>query len=475
MPVKTVRFYTFSLLLADSISVLLAFTIAYILRVQLDTRPLVNQITALDFFGTFLLLLPFWLVTFWALGLYSPRVYQRRLTEYGKLVMASFIGILIVIGYAFVINEPVFPARLVAGYAAILVFLLLVLFREILRTIRDTLYIYGIGTQRVLIIGNNEATADIAKNLAITHRSGYRVVAIAGKAPPHTSARVFTSVNAALDKLKDMRITTIIQTSLYDDPAKNQQIMNAAQERHLQYSFIPGEAEFYSGKNITDVFLGYPMISVYQTPLVGWGEVAKRIFDLALITISAPVWVPFMAIVTLLQIIFNTGPIFFKSKRLGLHGKTIYTYKFRSMVWKYCGENAEKIFADMGRDDLVAEYIKYRKVEHDPRITWFGNILRKTSIDELPQLFNVILGQMSLVGPRPIIKEEKPYYKNRAPLLFSVRPGITGLWQVSGRSDLSFNERVELELYYAQNWSFWLDIKILIKTIGVVLFGKGAK
>jgi undecaprenyl-phosphate galactose phosphotransferase len=251
--------------------------------------------------------------------------------------------------------------------------------------------------------------------------------------------------------------------------------MNAAMERHLQYSFIPGESEFYSGKNQTDIFLGYPMISVYQTPLVGWGEVVKRIFDMTMIIVSSPVWVPFMLLMMALQKIFNPGPIFYKSKRLGLHGKTIYTYKFRSMMQKYSGEKAEDIFAKMGRDDLVSEYIAHRKVKHDPRITWFGNILRVTSIDELPQIFNVIIGEMSLVGPRPIIKEERTYYKHRAPLLFSVRPGITGLWQVSGRSDLSFNERVELELFYAQNWSFWLDIKILFKTIGAVVARRGAE
>ncbi len=475
MPVKTVRLYTFALLVADSIAVLLAFSAAYVLRVQLDSRPLVNQITALDFFNTFLILLPFWVLTLWAIGLYSPQVYQRRLTEYGKLFVASFVGILLVIGYAFVIDEPVFPARLVAVYAGILVFLLLLLFREILRTIRDTLYIYNIGVQRVMIIGSNDATADITENLAITHRSGYRVVAVAGKAPANTSAVVFKSVDDALSELGNLRVTTIIQTSLYDDPERNQKIMNAAQERHLQYSFIPGEAEFYSGKNQTDVFLGYPMISVYQSPLIGWGEVAKRIFDLALIIISAPLWIPFFLLIALLQKIFNPGPVFYKSKRLGLHGKTIYTYKFRSMIWKYCGEKAEDIFAIMGRDDLVEEYKKFRKVKNDPRITGFGNILRITSIDELPQIFNVIIGEMSLVGPRPIIKEEKGFYKNRAPLLFSVRPGVTGLWQVSGRSDLSFNERVELELFYAQNWSFWLDIKILFKTVGAVLLHRGAE
>ena len=129
----------------------------------------------------------------------------------------------------------------------------------------------------------------------------------------------------------------------------------------------------------------------------------------------------------------------------------------------------------MGRDDLVREYTKYRKVKHDPRITRFGRFLRATSLDELPQLLNVLRGDLSLVGPRPILPQELRLYLGRGSLLHSVKSGLTGLWQVSGRSDLPFEKRVELELFYAQNWSFWLDIKILFKTIGVVLFRSGAK
>lgn len=475
MPVKSVRFYTLSLLVADIGAILLAFTISYILRVQYDTRPLANSVYAADFFMTFLTLVPFWIIILWALGLYSPQVYQKRLTEYGKLAIGSFLGILTVFGYAFVINQPVFPARLVAVYAVVLVFILLLVFREILRFVRDTLYFYGKGVQRVLIIGNNDATVDIAENLAVTYRSGYRVVAIAGKASKHTSAITYRSVENALKDLDKLQIDTIIQTSLFDSPENNQRIMHAAQERHIQYCFIPGEAEFYSGKNQVDVFLGYPIISVYQTPLIGWGEVAKRIFDLVFIIVLSPFWLTLIGLLALLQKITNPGPIFFKSPRLGLYGKEIGTYKFRSMKKEYSGADAIAIFKQMGREDLAKQYAKTRKIENDPRITTFGKLLRKTSLDELPQLFNVIRGEMSLVGPRPIIKDEKPFYKNRAPLLFSVRPGITGLWQVSGRSDLSFAERVELELYYAQNWSFLLDIRILLKTIRVVLLRRGAK
>jgi undecaprenyl-phosphate galactose phosphotransferase len=142
---------------------------------------------------------------------------------------------------------------------------------------------------------------------------------------------------------------------------------------------------------------------------------------------------------------------------------------------QYGSQDAAKEFREMGREDLAKEYEKYRKVSNDPRITKFGKFLRDSSLDELPQLFNVIKGELSLVGPRPILPQEMNMAKGRTALLHSVKSGVTGLWQVSGRSELSFDERIELELYYAQNWSFWLDLKILIKTVVVVFQKRGAK
>ena len=126
-------------------------------------------------------------------------------------------------------------------------------------------------------------------------------------------------------------------------------------------------------------------------------------------------------------------------------------------------------------EDLAAEYKRDHKVRNDPRITRFGNFLRLTSLDELPQVFNVVKGDLSLVGPRPILPQEVKFSEGKAALLHSVKSGVTGLWQVSGRSELSFDERIELETFYAQNWSFWLDIKILFKTIAVVIRKQGAR
>lgn len=480
MPTRSARLYSIALLTGDFFTLLIAFILAYIVRVQFDHRPLVAQIHGLEFLGNALVLIPLWLIAFASLGLYSSRIYTKRLVEAGKLFIGSSIGILIVIGYAFVVDQPVFPARLVAVYAFAASFLLLVFCREFLRQIRTTLFRYGKGISRVLIIGTSAAVSDIVAHLNDTKHSGYHIAAIAGPKrviPKDWQGHHYSSADAALKQLQQKHITTIIQTDLYEDSSRNQRILSAAQSLHISYSFIPGEAEFYSGKNTVDVFLGYPMISVYQTPLVGWGEIVKRLFDIIAVSAGIIILSPVLALLIILQKILNPGPIFYINKRLTKYAEPFGVFKFRSMRPEFGKKDAIEDFKSMGREDLVQEYKTHRKVVSttDPRTTRFGHFLRNYSLDELPQIINVLRGEMSLVGPRPIEPIEIQLYKGRSPLLHSVKPGITGLWQVSGRNDLTFGQRVDLELYYAQNWSFWLDIKILFKTIPVLLKKTGVR
>lgn len=475
MPTKSARSYSIALIITDFLILVLAFSLAYTIRTQFDDRPLVADVSAIDFLFSALLLAPLWQVVFWFLGLYSSSIYSKRLAEVGRLFVGAFIGILLVLGYAFVIDQPVLPARLVAVYAFLGAFLLLVFGREFMRQFRTALFRAGVGINRVMIFGDSEAITDIAENLDDTRHSGFQVVALVcpKKLLPNAfSGEHFVAAEQALKAIKSARVDTIIQTDLYDSAERNQKILGVAQNNHINYSFIPGEPEFYSGKNTVDVFLGYPIINVHQTPLAGWGEVGKRIFDLIVTSIILIILSPVLVVIIILQKTFNHGPIFYISKRLTRYSKPIGVYKFRSMDARYGKRDAAVEFREMGREDLAMEYGKYRKVENDPRITRFGQFLRVTSVDELPQLFNVMKGDLSLVGPRPILPQELPLYRGRGALLHSVKSGVTGLWQVSGRSSLSFDKRVELELYYAQNWSFWLDIKILFKTFGA-LFKKG--
>jgi exopolysaccharide biosynthesis polyprenyl glycosylphosphotransferase len=478
MPTKNTKFYSLILIFADFLVLLAAFILAYVLRVQYDPRPLLIPIYAREYISSFAMIAPFWIIIFASLGLYKSSTYNRRLVEWSKVAIGTFIGILMIIGWQYASGHELFPARLVAVYALAIAFISIILEREILRITRSLLFHFGRGISRVLVVGNSDATRDIADSLAETHRSGYKIVAIAGPKkviPSGLEVAHFVSVDTALKQIKQLGITTIIQTDLYDSADRNQRILGAAQVNHISYNFIPGEAEFYAGKNTIDVFLGYPMITVSQTALIGWGAIAKQFFDAIVSLLLVIILSPVFLLLILLQLILNRGPVFYLSKRLSQFSNPIDLIKFRSMGATYGKKDAAIEFREMGREDLAVEYETNRKVEDDPRITKFGRFLRSTSLDELPQLFNVLKGDLSLVGPRPILPQEVRFAPNRTALLHSVKSGVTGLWQVSGRSNLSFEERIELELFYAQNWTFWLDIKILFKTLAVVLNKRGAK
>ena len=480
MPSRNTKFYSLILMAADFIVLALVFSVAYYARTQLDHRALLHTVYAKEYLASFLAVAPIWILIFASLGLYSSQIYTRRLVEWSRIALGSLIGVLLIIGWEYTTGGHFFPARLVAWYVLIGSALSIIFAREVLRFVQHQLFRYGRGVSRVLIIGNSAATADIMEALASTHKSGYQIVAFAGPAkllPAHLGIVHYSRVEEALKNIKKHHITTIIQTDLYDSEDRNQKILGAAQVNHIQYNFIPGEPEFYTGKNTVDVFLGYPMITVSQTPLIGWGGIVKRLFDLVATSIIVVILSPLFLLLIILQKIINgpSFPVFYAANRLTKGAQPFGMLKFRSMNPKYGSKDAVQDFIDMGRPELAAEYEKNRKILScpDPRITPFGHFIRKTSLDELPQLFNVLKGDLSLVGPRPIEPIELTRYRDRGALLLSVRSGITGLWQVSGRNSLTFDQRVELELYYAQNWSFWLDLRIMLKTPGALLRRRG--
>ncbi|WP_270360430.1 sugar transferase [Eubacterium sp. AF05-24] len=186
----------------------------------------------------------------------------------------------------------------------------------------------------------------------------------------------------------------------------------------------------------------------------------KRIFDfisaLSLFIIISPIFL----IIAIAIKVDSKGPVFFKHMRVGKNGKPLPTYKFRTMVTT---------------PEQKKEYEENFKLENDPRITKIGKILRKTSLDELPQLLNIIIGNMSVVGPRPVVQKELEKFGDQVDKLLSVTPGLTGYWQANGRSNTTYEERVAMELYYVDHCSIWLDIKIIFQTIGAVIRKEGAK
>lgn len=198
-------------------------------------------------------------------------------------------------------------------------------------------------------------------------------------------------------------------------------------------------------------------------------DFVKRIIDIIIGVIGLIICLPIFVIIGIIIKIDSKGPIFFKHKRIGKHGKKIEIYKFRTMI-----DNAEEAMKNF-TEEQKKEFAENFKLENDPRVTRVGKILRKTSLDELPQIINILKGEMSIIGPRPIVKSELEKYGNNQGKFLSVAPGLTGYWAANGRSDVSYEERMALELYYVENRSLILDLKIFFKTIWSVLKGKGAR
>ncbi len=194
----------------------------------------------------------------------------------------------------------------------------------------------------------------------------------------------------------------------------------------------------------------------------------KRIFDVVSSTLLLIILSPLFLILIILVKLDSKGPVFFGHKRIGYKGEIISVYKFRSMV-----QNAEEVLRNF-TPEQKAEFEKNFKLDDDPRVTKIGAFLRKTSLDELPQLINIIKGDMSVVGPRPIVQKEVAKYGKYSDKLFSVKPGLTGFWQANGRSDTTYDERVQMDMYYIDNRSTWLDIKIIFKTFIAVVRKEGA-
>jgi lipopolysaccharide/colanic/teichoic acid biosynthesis glycosyltransferase len=209
-------------------------------------------------------------------------------------------------------------------------------------------------------------------------------------------------------------------------------------------------------------------------------EILKRVFDVIFAALGLVVLSPLFLAIALAIKLTDPGPVFYRHRRLGLVGKPTFIHKFRTMKAEYStgeqfgGRTDADVLALLGSPDQHAEFERVQKLFNDPRISRVGRFLRQTSLDELPQLWNILRGELSAVGPRPIVVAELDKYGSGQEALLSLRPGLTGLWQVSGRNDLDYSERVQLDLYYAENWSLLLDLKIVLRTVPAVLQRRGA-
>ena len=473
--------YNFFLVVGDFLALVAAFAIAFIVRGRLSDVPVAHPIASHTYIEVFVALLPFWILIFALLGLYNGSIVEKRFQELGRLLIGSFVGLLFVISYGYAVNKVIFPARLVPVYAFVLAFLFLVILRNLAREIRIMLFSYNIGITNILIVGNTKVARQLVSELANSTLSGYRIVGVVGNKGhsqekyPHIP--VFEDFDEATSKLKPKHIHSIVQTELFSSGEKNNQILEFAQTHHISFRFVPGNSELFVGNITVELFRNsVPVIAVHQTPLIGWGRIVKRLMDIGLSILLLIPGVPLMLIIAILMKLFDPrGPVIYRDARLTRFGNIIKVFKFRSMKKAYNGLVPEVAFTKMGKPELSKVYrANGDHLPNDPRISVMGKFLRATSLDELPQLLNILKGDISFVGPRALNSIELGQY-HKKDLILAVKSGLTGLAQVSGRRDISFEERRRLDLYYVQNWSVWLDLIIIIKTVKVVVFRSGAK
>lgn len=472
----------------DFLALMSAFVLAYIIRVKLADRPVAHAIPAMEFLQVILVLVPLWILIFAVSGLYSQTNLRGRWSELGKIFVAVSGGVMMTILLDFLQPVSFFPSKSVPIYAYGIGLLLVVIGRYIVLLLQQYLFNFGIGVQNALLVGSGEAAQQLYRYLG-QKRSGFNVLGCVDKAKGAgrrmPGLPVYSSFQEALHATgtasNRRQLDQIIQADSAFDAESVLEMVSYASNHHITYRFVPNQFGLYAARSVVGTLGGVTMVEMRLTPLEGWGRIAKRVFDVLGSMSGLVILSPVLLVVALLiKIKDPSGPLIFRHRRLSRDGQPVYIYKFRTMLWKYCDgptrpyKSAEETFLAMGRQDLVQEFQKNQKVEHDPRVSWLGRVLRRSSLDELPQLWNVLKGDLSIVGPRPIIPAELVHYGDQKASFLALKPGMTGLWQISGRSDLSYDERVKLDIYYVEHWSLLLDLKILFKTVFALLGTRGA-
>ena len=462
------------LILGDSFSIVLSFLFAYYYRTNISNRPFFFESDLSGFIFEIILLIPIWIIVLASLGLYSKSIITRssRSKEISRLFIASIVGMMAIISADFFFDSKLFPVRTVAIYSLTLCFLFLVVYRLIAHLIRRYRYSRGHGALRVIVIGNNKNTDYLTDYISSNPESGYRLVGIVAAKkffPKDLASKQYPSLK---DALRFARPDIIIQT----DEHQTDYVYKQSIERHLIYYFVPNEASLSSQLGSLELIGNTPALHVSVTPLLGSAKYLKRFFDILLSFLMLIVAaIPMLIVWLCVKLSDLKHPAIYSEIRLSQFNRKFKIYKFRSMKSEYSGLSPEESFKKMGHPELIKKYRKNGDfIKNDPRITRIGHFIRRTSLDELPQLWNVLRGDISLVGPRALVPGELKTYGDRS-LLLTVKSGLTGLAQVSGRRDISFEERRSLDLYYIKNWSLTLDLQILLRTVKAVFARQGAK
>lgn len=453
---------------------ILAFVLAYNIRTKTDLIPGIelpldlNLFPPLNEYIAFSTTVLVVLIAMLAISkMYSLKAQTSLSKEIGQVFVITAAWLMFIIAYFFIVRE--FPfSRLVLAYSWFLTATLISFGRTGIRLIEHTLLRANIGKRRLVFIGNNNITESLYKKMNKNAR--YKIIGFIG-AKDDSSLKHLGIVQELESIAKQYHIEEILQTTSDLSETQDSDILEFCRENHIEYSFVPNILSMYKANVEVQTLSEYPVIKMKPTPLDGWGRVLKRAFDFGGALIGLIVLLPILLLAALAIRIDSKGTILFKYlddksrvKRVGQQGKLFNFYKFRTMH-----PNTHNLrYTKLAKQD-VRKGSPLVKIKDDPRVTRVGKFLRKTSLDELPQLINVLKGEMSLVGPRPHLPEEVANYQKHHKFVLTIKPGITGLAQISGRSDLDFEQEVRLDTYYIENWSLWMDIKIIFKTFGVLL------
>jgi len=448
LSIKLTRIIT--LVFLDTISLLLAWQLA----LSIGT-PLVSHWTTNISFIFLTISIPLSLITI--TGNYKGGIHRRN---FFKLLKAIVLSNLLILYIAFLYEPNIFISRssflLFSLFSAIFIFIARIIFHITTEKLRDK----GIIRHPVFLIADTE---DSDKSIdLIREDNSYKLLGVSSAKSLDKAYRIET-----LEHLRKLEISEVfvawnaIKNRLY--------ICWHFQTAGITLRILPSNNEFIP-TNATIWMVGkVPSITIPASIITGSDFYLKRCFDLLASIILLILLSPILAIIAVIIKLDSPGSIFFQQFRVGLHGKTFKIWKFRTMV-----SNAENLQAVLEGKNEIKGGVLF-KIKNDPRITRIGKFLRQYSLDELPQLFNVVLGEMSLVGPRPLPLRDVEKFQNSHFIRQEVLPGITGLWQVSGRSNIdNFEDGVKLDITYIESWSLWLDLKILLQTVLVVLFKKGA-
>ena len=466
------RAFSFSLALitCDLLAVVVSYLLAFLIRRWVPIfSPLAH---GLDIYLAAWPALIIWPIIFWREGLY-PGYWLSVREELRRTVMGTTLAGLVAMSATFVTKTgPEYSRPIVVGGWAISL-ALIPGFRFVARRILSRL---GYAGPRAIILGAGETARILLDGLKRQKPPALRPMALFDDDPHKIGGQIQgVPIVGPISKAIDWAQRHGIRTALVAIPVIPRHKLVPLMEEQGKYFprliVIPDLFGVSSAEVATIEIQGILGLEIKNNLLYRSNRIAKRIIDLLFVFATSILILPLLGLLSLAIWLESGRPIFFRHERLGRDGRTFEAWKFRTMV-----KDSEQVLRSYLEDhpEMRQEWEVTHKLKKDPRLTKVGSILRRMSMDEFPQLINVLKGEMSIVGPRPIVEEEILRYGDRYSLYSQVLPGITGLWQVSGRSDLPYEDRVWLDTHYVRNWSIWLDIVIMVRTVWVVLAGAGA-